>query len=767
MHTAPPGSCVRDFSVPEYTPTIPFTVSLDCHVDPDAPSAFTVVVDDTYPTGWTVVSGSISDGGVEIAGTVKWFFLLEEDRTLTYSILPPASESGTKLFSGTIFADGDAGGTHMPIGGSLSIDRTENSCTRSFAVPEYTPGASFKVSLDCSVDPTLAVPAVVVVDETVPDGWAIGDISHAGLEIDGTIKWFALGAENVVLTYSVTPPVPSAGLKFFSGTMFLDDPDSSPVAIPIGGDQSIDTAVLKLYWTDVGAGRIRRSRTDGSGIETLVARALRDRNTVSDFRGPQGVAIHAESAKMFWIDIDPDSPGLEVIQRANLNGSNIEDIITTETFGTRDLIIAFGMLYWYNLYTGEIRRSNIDGTGIEAVRFVLSDEEGWHVGLAADEFEGRLYIALGRRIISTDPDGNKPLHIIDLGKRSRVRGLAVDPLGGKLYWADGGADAIRRSDLSGFNLETLADGILNPQRVVVDPAGGKVYWTDSGPRYAGGARVMRSDPDGSNAETIVRTQDLPQAIALGPDLAPFPLPLPLTELEATPVSPFQIDLSWNDGSDDEDGFEVERALDPAGPFLPIIPAPPNPTSTAEYEDLALDPVTEYCYRVRAFNTVGKSDWSNVACATTLGLATAPPQTTTVPPPIATTTVPAVTSAPPAAATTAPPAEVDVSVWGDSCDCDPAPSICAPAPGRATFQLSVASDGRGRTIPEPGLTTRHRGSIVRLTALPATGSKFLLWRIAEPAHSFFSEIPDIANSTDPSVTLTVKDDIDVIAVFVEG
>jgi len=648
MHTAPPGSCVRTFNVPEYTPAAAFTVSLDCHVDPDAPYAFTVVVDDTYPIGWSVVPDSISDDGVEIAGTVKWFFLLEEDRTLTYSILPPPPETGTKIFSGTIFADGAAGGTHTPIGGSSSIG----------------------------------------------------------------------------------------------------------------------TAVLKLYWTDVGTGQIRRSLTDGSGIETLVARALRDRNTVSDFRGPQGVAIHAGSAKMFWIDLDPDRPGLERIQRANLNGSNIEDVITTETFGTRNLVIAFGMLYWYNLYTGEIRRANTDGTGIESVRFVLPDEEGWHVGLAADESADRLYIALGRRIISTDPDGNEPLHIIDLGKRSRVRGIAVDPPGGKLYWTDGGDDAVRRSDLSGFNVETLADGVLNPQRIAVDPSGGKVYWTDGGPRYAAGAKVMRSDLDGSNAETIVRTQDLPQAIALGPDLAPLPLPLPPTGLAAAPASPFQIDLSWNDESDDEDGFEVERALDPAGPFLPIIPAPPNPTPTAEYEDLALEPVTEYCYRVRAFNAVGKSDWSNFACATTLGLSTAPPPTTTVPdttmppPPTATTAPPAATTAP------APPAAVDVSVWGDPCDCGASLSACGPAPGRPTFQLSVATDGRGRTIPEPGLTTRPRGALVRLTALPATGTKFLLWRIAEPAHSFFSETPGIVNSDDPSVILIVRDDIDVTAVFIE-
>ncbi len=649
MHTAPPGACVRSFSVQEYTPDSAFAVSLSCHVDPGAPPAFTTVVDDAYPAGWSVVPGSISDGGVEVSGTVKWFFLVEEERILTYSVLPPPFESGTKFFSGTIFADGDAGPTHMPIGGDLSIGET----------------------------------------------------------------------------------------------------------------------TMKLYWADIGAGKIQRSELDGSGMEVLVARASRSPNTVSDFRGPQGVAIHAGSAKMYWIDLDPDSPELERLQRANLNGSNIEDVITTETFGTRDLTIVFGMLYWYNLYTGEIRRANLDGTGVETVLAIFPDDDGFHVGLAADESGGRLYIALGRRIISTDMDGDAPIHVLSLGSRSRVRGIAVDEPNGMLYWADGGEDAVRRSDLDGFNIETVVDGVLNPQRIAVDPDGGKVYWTDSGPRYAATARIMRSDPDGSAAETLVTLLDLPQSIAIGPDLAPLPLPLPPTDLVASPASPFQIDLSWTDNSDDEDGFEIERAVAPDGPFVPLATAPQNPTPTAEYEDLALDPVTEYCYRVRAFNDVGKSGWSNVACATTLGLSTTPPAATTTAPPEATTTAPpeATTTAP--LATTTAPVEVDVSVWGDPCDCATAPSACDPAPGRMTFQLRVATDGPGRTIPEEGTTTRPRGAMVRLTALPGPGSRFLLWRVAEPAHSFFVETPEIANSDDPSVVLPVMDDIDVTAVFIDA
>ena len=56
-------------------------------------------------------------------------------------------------------------------------------------------------------------------------------------------------------------------------------------------------------------------------------------------------------------------------------------------------------------------------------------------------------------------------------------GIAVDPAGGKVYWADMGPDKIQRKNLDGSgSIEDVATGLGdNPVAVAVDPTGGKVY----------------------------------------------------------------------------------------------------------------------------------------------------------------------------------------------------------------------------------------------------------------------------------------------------
>lgn len=75
----------------------------------------------------------------------------------------------------------------------------------------------------------------------------------------------------------------------------------------------------------------------------------------------------------------------------------------------------------------------------------------------------------------------------------------------------------------------------------------------------------------------------------------------------------QLHLSWIDDSSDEDGFEIERKIGEDGTFVQIAIQGANLNL---YTDDNLTPGTTYCYQVRAFNTVGKSGYSNEACATT-------------------------------------------------------------------------------------------------------------------------------------------------------
>jgi len=74
-----------------------------------------------------------------------------------------------------------------------------------------------------------------------------------------------------------------------------------------------------------------------------------------------------------------------------------------------------------------------------------------------------------------------------------------------------------------------------------------------------------------------------------------------------------IDLSWQDNSDNEVGFKIERRLKTED-YIPIAILNQDTTS---YQDSNLTPNTTYCYRVRAYNRTGNSAYSNVLTITTL------------------------------------------------------------------------------------------------------------------------------------------------------
>jgi len=85
-------------------------------------------------------------------------------------------------------------------------------------------------------------------------------------------------------------------------------------------------------------------------------------------------------------------------------------------------------------------------------------------------------------------------------------------------------------------------------------------------------------------------------------------------LSATAITYAEIDLGWIDNSTTALHFEIERSTSGlGGPFTPLATVSASVTS---YADTYLDPDAEYCYRVRATNNNGFSDWSNVPCETT-------------------------------------------------------------------------------------------------------------------------------------------------------
>ncbi len=70
-------------------------------------------------------------------------------------------------------------------------------------------------------------------------------------------------------------------------------------------------ATNRMYWTDAVAGKIQRANLDGSEVEDLV----------TGLSEPQGIALDVAGGKMYWAEVG----GVLKIRRADLDGSGVED----------------------------------------------------------------------------------------------------------------------------------------------------------------------------------------------------------------------------------------------------------------------------------------------------------------------------------------------------------------------------------------------------------------------------------------------------------
>jgi hypothetical protein len=122
---------------------------------------------------------------------------------------------------------------------------------------------------------------------------------------------------------------------------------------------------------------------------------------------------------------------------------------------------------------------------------------------------GRLFLLdlSGGRVLSMDPDGsNRKIIATDCPYPD---GVAVDVAAGHVYWTNMGVPSrndgsIERADLDGKNRRFIVapGGTFTPKQLHLDKAAGKLYWSDRE-----GMRVMRSNLDGSQIETLVQTGD--------------------------------------------------------------------------------------------------------------------------------------------------------------------------------------------------------------------------------------------------------------------
>jgi DNA-binding beta-propeller fold protein YncE len=200
---------------------------------------------------------------------------------------------------------------------------------------------------------------------------------------------------------------------------------------------------------------------------------------------------------------------------------------------------AVSRLFLLDLSDDSVVSLNPDGSD----RKVIVTECRYPDGIAVDAAAGHIYwtnmgnpAANDGSIERADLDGQNRQTIVGQGGTFTPKQLQLERKSGKLYWCDREGMRLMRANLDGSNIETLVDTSHGDPRpgpdatkwcvgVAIDVVGGQVYWTQKGPDNAGKGRLLCAGieiPTGqtasNRADIEVLYDGLPEPIDLELDL---------------------------------------------------------------------------------------------------------------------------------------------------------------------------------------------------------------------------------------------------------
>ena len=231
---------------------------------------------------------------------------------------------------------------------------------------------------------------------------------------------------------------------------------------------------------------------------------------------------------------------------------------------------AAGRLFVLELNAGRIHSMNPDGSD----KTTIVTDCRLPDGIAVDTQAGHIYWTnMGipsvddGSIERVDLDGKHRKVIVPQGITFTPKQIHLDKKNGKLYWCDREGMRVMRSNLDGSQVETLVEaGRGDVDRrdqtrwcvgITIDPKRQKIYWTQKGPDNAGLGRIFRANVEIPKGESAANRSDIEVLFA---DL-PEPIDLELDLQERV--------LYWTDRGDPPRGNTVNRAPIDATP----IPAP--------------------------------------------------------------------------------------------------------------------------------------------------------------------------------------------------
>ena len=154
-------------------------------------------------------------------------------------------------------------------------------------------------------------------------------------------------------------------------------------------DVAVDVNNGKIYWTNHKVRKIQRANLDGTNVEDLIELP----------KVPKGIALDVKEGKIYLTETHFNT-GAGIILRLNLDGTEPQTVLKPATIFLEKTRLSHpsgiavdpygGKIYWTDLNPGRIHRANLNGTnaedivtGTNAARFIALDLtqaiESWSV----------------------------------------------------------------------------------------------------------------------------------------------------------------------------------------------------------------------------------------------------------------------------------------------------------------------------------------------------------------------------------------------------
>jgi hypothetical protein len=270
------------------------------------------------------------------------------------------------------------------------------------------------------------------------------------------------------------------------------------IAVVIASAIGSASAQPKVYWIDSGV--VHRAGLDGRHIENVV-----EESSIT-FNGP--VSVDPLGGHIYW---SFSLPSFGQIRRSNLYGERVEYVLPLGLFvGPGGIAVdsANRLLYITDPsdcvpLCGSVIRTELNSDDLDVV---ISLDAPY--ALAVDPMVDRYcwYDEWNAQVVCSKLTGGPEIVI---ASELYSSGVAIDGIGGQVYWTDATDNRIRRADLDGSHPQDLVIGLVRPHGIAVDPASGKIYWSD---KDAG--KIQRANLDGSGVEDVLVGLVAPLGIAL-------------------------------------------------------------------------------------------------------------------------------------------------------------------------------------------------------------------------------------------------------------